>query len=79
MNADESKETEALILTAIEERVAQRNKINADKMRVGNTISADQVFDRGAIVSLLIPKPMRLGGEQRRVFCRLIQHTRAGY
>jgi hypothetical protein len=79
LDADESEETEALILTAIEERVAQRNKINADKMRKGGAILASEVFARNAIVSLLIPKEMRLIGEMRRIFCRVIQHTRGGY
>lgn len=31
------------------------------------------------IVTLLIPKALRLAGEVRRVFCRVIQHTHAGY
>jgi hypothetical protein len=48
-------------------------------MRAGNTIPAAKVFDRGATVSLLIPLPLRLGGELRRLFCRVVQHTRAGY
>jgi len=48
-------------------------------MRAGNTIPTAEVFDRGALVSLLIPLPLRLGGELRRLFCRVVQHTRAGY
>ena len=48
-------------------------------MRVGNPVLAIEVFDRESIVSLFIPKPMRLTGEVKRVFCRVIQHTRTGY
>ena len=48
-------------------------------MRAGNTVPADQIFARDAIVSLLIPKDLRLAGELRRVNCRVIQHTTAGY
>lgn len=79
LNADESEETEALILTAIEERVRVRNERNSALMRVGNPVLPTDVFDRGSIVSLFIPKPMRLTGEVKRVFCRVVQHTRAGY
>jgi hypothetical protein len=79
LNADESDETEALILTAIEERVRERNKVNAERIRVGNTVSAARVFDRNSVVSLLILGELRLTGEQRRVFCRVVQHTRGGY
>ena len=56
-----------------------RNKRNAALMRVGNPVLAIEVFDRESIVSLFIPKPMRLTGEVKRVFCRVIQHTRTGY
>jgi hypothetical protein len=66
LNADESEETEALILTAIEERVRVRNERNAALMRVGNPVLATEVFDRGSIVSLFIPKPIRLTGEVKR-------------
>jgi hypothetical protein len=48
-------------------------------MRVRNPVLAIEVFDRESIVSLFIPKPMRLTGEVKRVFCRVIQHTRTGY
>jgi hypothetical protein len=34
LDADESDETDALILTALEERVAQRNKTNAERMPI---------------------------------------------
>ena len=78
LDADESDETEALILTALEERVAQRNQINADRMRRGNTL-ATKVFARDSIVSLVIPLNIRLSGERRRVFCRVVQHTASGY
>ena len=44
-----------------------------------NPVLATEVFDRGSIVSLFIPKPMRLTEEVKRVFCRVIQHTRTGY
>jgi len=55
LNADESEETEALILTAIEERVRVRNERNSALMRVGNPVLPTDVFDRGSIVSLFIP------------------------
>jgi hypothetical protein len=48
-------------------------------MAAGNTIPADKIFAREAIVALFIPKPLRLASEVKRVFCRVIQHTRAGY
>ena len=60
------------IRTAIEERVAARNLINAARMAGGSAITADQIYARGAIVSLLIPKPLRLAGELRRVYARVI-------
>jgi hypothetical protein len=60
LDADESAETEALILTAIEERVAQRNKINADRMRVGSAVLARDIFTRDSMVSLAIPLNIRL-------------------
>jgi hypothetical protein len=78
-DADDDEETANLILTAIKGRVAQRNKVNADRMRAGNAVPADQIFARNAIVTLLIPKQLRLAGELRRILCRVIQHTRAGY
>jgi hypothetical protein len=53
-DANDDKETANLILTAIKGRVAQRNKVNADRMRVGNTVPADPIFARNAIVTLLI-------------------------
>ena len=48
-------------------------------MACGNAILADRIFARGAIVSPLIPKAIRLAGELRRIYARVIQHTRAGY
>ena len=47
-------------------------------MRKGNTL-ATKVFARDSIVSLVIPLNIRLSGEQRRVFCRVVQHTASGY
>jgi hypothetical protein len=72
LNADESEETEALILTAIEERVRVRNKRNSALIHIRNPVLPTDVFDRGSIVSLFIPKLMRLTGEVKRVFCRVI-------
>ena len=68
-----------MILSTIETRVAARNRINAERMRAGNTIPADKIFARGGVVSLFIPKSMRLAGELRRVYYRVVQHTRGGY
>ena len=68
MNADDDSETAANIRSAIEERVATRNATNAARMARGNAIPADQVFARSAIVSLLIPKAIRLAGELRRIY-----------
>lgn len=48
-------------------------------MAVGNAIPTDEIFARGAIIALFIPKPCRLASEVKRVFCRVIQYTRAGY
>ena len=47
-------------------------------MRKGNTL-ATNVFARDSIVSLTIPRNIRLSGELRRVFCRVVQHTASGY
>jgi hypothetical protein len=79
VNSEESEETEALILTAIEERVRARNQQNAERMRRGAAVPTAEIFARGAIVSLLIPAKMRLAGEARRILCRVVQHTRGGY
>ena len=51
LDADESDKTNSLILTTLEERVAQRNQINADRMRKGNE-SATEMFARDLIVHL---------------------------
>jgi hypothetical protein len=59
LNADESEEQYNLILTEIE-KLADRNRINASRMAAGNTIPANEIFARGAIVALFIPKPLRL-------------------
>jgi hypothetical protein len=48
-------------------------------MARGNAIPTDEIFARDAIVTLLIPKALRLAGELRRVYARVIQHTRGGY
>ena len=47
-------------------------------MRSGNAL-ASNVFARDSIVSLTIPLNIRLLGELRRVFCRVVQHTPGGY
>lgn len=47
-------------------------------MRRGNA-SSTAVFARDSIVSLGIPRNIRLSGELRRVFCRVVQHTIGGY
>jgi hypothetical protein len=47
-------------------------------MRKGNTL-ATNVFAHDSIVSLTIPQNIRLSGELRRVFCRVVQHTASGY
>jgi hypothetical protein len=79
LNADESEEQENVILNAIEQRVKARNVINAARMASRNVVLADEVFARNAMVSLLIPIQNRLAGELRRVYCRVVQHTRGGY
>jgi hypothetical protein len=56
-----------------------RNKRNAALMHIGNPVLAIEVFDCESIVSLFIPKPMRLTGEVKRVFCHIIQYTWTGY
>jgi hypothetical protein len=77
LNADGGEETKALILTAIEERVRVINERNSALMHVGNPVLPTNFFDRGSIVGLFVPKPMRLIREINRVLCRAIQHTRA--
>ena len=72
MNADEDSETNNMIRSTIKERVTARNAINAARMARGNAISADQIFARGAIVSFLIPKAIRLAGELRRIYTRVV-------
>ena len=52
--------------------MAKRNQANADRMRAGNAVQADDIFARAAIVALHIPKPLRQAGEVRRVFCRVV-------
>ena len=66
-------------MSAIEERVKERNQRNTERIRAGNAIPTAKVFDRDSIVSLLIPSEYRLPGEVRRVFCQVVQHTRGGY
>ena len=66
-------------MLAIEERVKERSQRNVERIRAGNAIPTTRVFDRDSIVSLLIPSEYRLLGEVRRVFCRVVQHTRGGY
>ena len=56
MNADKDSETNNMIRSTIKEHVTARNAINTARIAHGNTISADQIFAQGAIVSLLIPK-----------------------
>ena len=73
------KQTNDLIRSNIEERVAARNRINAARIAAGDAIPADEIFVHGSIVSLFIPKPLRLTSELRRVYTRIVQHTRAGY
>jgi hypothetical protein len=79
LNADDDGETIANIRPAIEERVAAGNLINAARMARDNAIPADRIFARDTIVSFLIPKATRLAGELRRIYARVVQHTRAGY
>lgn len=68
-----------MILSTIETRVAAQNRINAERIRAGNAILTDEIFALGGIMSLFIPKPMRLAGKLRRVYCRIVQYTRGGY
>jgi hypothetical protein len=66
-------------LSKIEERIAARNAINGAQMRQTNAAIPAEVYNRGKLVSLLIPKQLRLAGEFRRIYGRVVQHTRAGY
>jgi hypothetical protein len=72
LNSEENAKTNVLILTVIKERVTARNLMNHKRIRLGNIVPPSEIFDRGAIVSLLIPKPIRLASEPRRIFCRVI-------
>jgi hypothetical protein len=48
-------------------------------MAYSNAIPTDKIFARDAIITLLIPKALRLVGELRRVYARVIQYIRGGY
>jgi hypothetical protein len=79
LNSEESDKQNDLILNAIEQRVALRNKKNAAKMAQGNAVPAAKIHEQGAIVSLLIPGKVRKKTEVRRVMCRVIEYSRSGY
>ena len=68
MNADDNSETAANIRSTIKEQVATRNVTNTVRIARGSTIPTDQVFARSTIISLLIPKAIRLAGELRRIY-----------
>jgi hypothetical protein len=61
-----------LILTAIEERVAEKNKANTERIYISNTVSADKVFAWRILVSFIIPRPIYLARELRKVFCCIV-------
>ena len=79
MNADNNSKTAANIRSVIKERVATQNVTNAARIARSNTIPTDQVFTRSTIISLLIPKAIRLASELRRIYARVVQYTRTGY
>jgi hypothetical protein len=63
LNLEENAKTNALILTAIKEQVVAQNLVNHKRIQLGNIVPLSKIFNHSAIVSLLIPKPMRLAGE----------------
>lgn len=50
LNADELADTQSFIRSAIEERDAAQNRINAAKMAAGNVIPAGETYARAGIV-----------------------------
>jgi len=66
--SDRQFEAEELIFNAIGEEFKAHNLINVARMAARNTVPADEVFARDAMVSLFIPMPYRLTGELRCVF-----------
>jgi hypothetical protein len=79
LNAEEDAATENLLLSAIERRVAERNKINHARMELGNAVPPSEVHDRAATVSLLLPREIRNSWETRRIMARVVQHAPGGY
>ena len=65
MNVDNDSEIATNIRSTIKERVATRNVTNVVRMACSNVIPADQVFTRSTIISLLIPKAIRLASKLR--------------
>ena len=59
MNVKEDESTEELTLSTIEKRVSDKNKLNDDRMKLGNAVPPSEVHDRTATVSLLIPGEYR--------------------
>ena len=71
MNTNNNK-TVANIRSAIKERVTTRNATNITRITRDNAIPANQIFARGAIVSFLILKAIRLAGKLWRIYAQVI-------
>ena len=63
MNVDNNNKTAVNIRSVIKERVTTQNVTNIVRMARSNTIPTDQVFTYNTIISLLIPKAIRLASE----------------
>ena len=72
MDADESEETNQLILNEIEKLVAAKNERNREKMAQKAAILPRDLFARGAYITLLLPKAVRLLGKLLRIYRKVI-------
>jgi hypothetical protein len=68
---EDAPEFEKLILNAIEERIRKNNVLVASRM-VKKTTKKAQIFKEGWIVTLAIPKKMRLSTEPKRLPVRIL-------
>jgi hypothetical protein len=73
LNAEEDAATENLLLSAIERRVAERNKINHARMELGNAVPPSEVHDRAATVSLLLKEDPLISPASSRSLYIIIQ------
>jgi hypothetical protein len=71
-------DTEDYVLTEIESRIAKNNlKVHARIAGKGKPDIA--IFDKGKVVTLAIPKKLRLTSELRRLPVRVIKYSKGQY